>query len=330
MTTHPLHNWIPYRLLIENDTVRCRWLYTGERRFDAPFFNETIGQCMRHPYNSAWFRSESSLNGLIELAQDIPPVSPTAFIFHVSRCGSTLLSQLLAISEHRIVLSEVPLLDELLRLSEHFPDLDATLREQALLAAIRLLGQQRTGEETELFIKLDSWHITFYETLRRLFPDVPVVLLYRPPDPVIQSHRRQRGMHAVPGLLPPYLFNLPTSNQFYLNADAYTASVLTHYYGRFLTVARQDNHALLLAYQPDGSVLLRSMLTFLALNQPESDWAKVSERSGFHAKHPGQAFAEALPDNPIPSYQLPAQKAYNDLETQRLNQLMPWPHLPKS
>jgi len=322
MTTHSLRNWIPYRLLVENDTVRCQWLYTGERRFDAPFFAETIGQCMKHPYNSSWFRSETSLDSLIEIAQFVPTVWPTAFIFHVSRCGSTLLSQLLTLGQHRIVLSEVPLLDELLRLPEQLPAVLPAQQEQALLATIRLLGQQRADQETELFIKLDSWHITFYETLRRLFPGVPIVLLYRSPDAVVQSHQKQRGMHAVPGLLLPSLFGLHSADVPFTDADAYTALVLTYYYHRFLGIARQDECAFLLAYQPNGSVLLRSMLDFLALTSPESDWAKIGERSGFHAKRPGQAFTEAIPDKPVPSYLLSAQIAYDALETERLNRLL--------
>src|SRR5690606_34626620 len=124
----------------------------------------------------------------------LPAVAPTAFIFHVSRCGSTLLSQLLDLDEANIVLSEVPLLDQLLRLPETFPGISRAQQETALQATIRLLGQKRTGHEKQLFIKLDSWHVFFAATLRKQYPSVPFILLYRAPDEVFESHRRHRGM----------------------------------------------------------------------------------------------------------------------------------------
>lgn len=317
MTTCPLQNWIPYRLLRTGNDVRCRWLYIADRRFTAPFFDQTQQQCLSHAHNSGRFSVVSTLDGLIDLAPSVPAVAPTAFIFHVSRCGSTLLSQLLALREQRIVLSEVPLLDELLRLPEQMPSLPEATYGQAIRAAVHLLGQRRTGAETELIIKLDSWHVAFYPLLRQLYPDVPMVLLYRAPEAVLASHRRQRGRHAIPGLLPPAFFNLTATDLAGLDFDPYLARVLTYYFDQFLAIADRDDRAFLLAYRHDGPAMLQSLMQWLNRPLPEADWQAVRERSGFHAKRPEQAFWEARPADPLPDYLRPAHDAYERLEQKR-------------
>ena len=45
-------------------------------------------------------------------------------------------------------------------------------------------------------------------TVRRAFPDVPWVFLFREPVQVLASHLRQRGAHMVPGAIDPALFGL--------------------------------------------------------------------------------------------------------------------------
>lgn len=314
MTTHPLRGWIPSKLYQVDNELMCRWQWVGEHRFDAPFFDETLQQCMREPQNSGPYRTVTTLDGLVELAQSVPAVSPSGFIFHVSRCGSTLLSQLLTLNDAHIVLSEVPLLDELLRLPERLATVTAVDQERYMRAALCLLGHRRTGNETHLFVKLDSWHIHFYSLLRQLFPTVPMILLYRAPDAVIASHRKQRGMHAVPGLLPPYLVGLKVEEIDWLNFDAYTAQVLSYYYTQFLSIAEVDPNTFLLAYQPDGLALMTSLAHHLGLPVSDVYWQAIQERSGFHAKRPQQVFNEEIPFTEAPDYLIAARSFFERLE----------------
>src|SRR6202012_5996296 len=112
-----------------------------------------------------------------------------------SRCGSTLITQLLGLDPNHVTLSEVPFIDELLR-ARGLPDISAAVK-----AALVCYGQNRTGVEQRLFVKTDSWHLSFYRELREWFPGIPVVLLYRSPDEVLYSQRKRRGIHAVPGII---------------------------------------------------------------------------------------------------------------------------------
>ena len=146
LTLTSLEQWVPHKLIIHNGQWLCRWLNVGDTPFSEPFFEDTISKCRSNgvpPYHSV-----SHVELLPEWAGNLGSVQPSAFIFHISRCGSTLLSQLLGIQRGNVVLSEVPVFDELLR---------AQVAPEILKAAIDFYGQKRTGDEQRLFIKTDSW-----------------------------------------------------------------------------------------------------------------------------------------------------------------------------
>ncbi|GAB3965179.1 hypothetical protein GCM10028806_03940 [Spirosoma terrae] len=281
-------NWVPYQLERFSKSVLCEWFYAGTNRFAEPFFDETIVRCMSHPYNSSPYKATTTLESLIDVSLRSTPIEPTAFIFHISRCGSTLLSQLLAIPERHIMVSEMPLIDSTLRHSYLTP----AQKESVLAAVIRLLGRQRSGKESHLFIKLDSWHFGFYDTFRRLYPEVPFILLYREPEAVMVSHQHRRGMHSVPGLIEPELFGLTLQEVRSMTLDEYLANVLESYFRTMLTMVETDHNAHLLRYQQDGSALLNDLLALISVDIQSSEMDRMIQRSQFHSKFPEQRFRE--------------------------------------
>ena len=105
-------NWVPWKL----SGTLCEWIYTAGKKFTEPFFSDTISVCKNFSENRSSYKVATDLEIMSEWSSPINSIYPSAIIFHVSRCGSTLLSQLLALDEKHIVLSEVPFFDELLRL----------------------------------------------------------------------------------------------------------------------------------------------------------------------------------------------------------------------
>lgn len=316
---HPLRHWIPYKLLPTNAQPNCRWLYLADQPLNAPFFGDTQQQCLSHPFDSGARAVESSLDGLIDMAQTVSAVAPSAFIFHVSRCGSTLLSQLLSLNKRHIVLSEVPLLDTLLRLSH---ETGADQPDRAFQATLRLLSHKRTDRETHIFIKTDSWHILAYETIRRLYPTTPFILLYRTPDAVIRSQRNRRGIQAIPGLIPPEFFGFTPDQVAGIDLDVYMAIVLKRYFEVMLLVAEKDSNCLLINYQADGMAMLHQSIQFLKLTPDEADYAEMEHRCSYHGKYPDQVFLEETIEQAIPAYLQPALVLYQQLDRQRQQSLL--------
>jgi hypothetical protein len=315
----PLKNWIPYQLTITDQQLLFRWLSVGTHRFAEPFFEETIVRCKSHPVNATGWHSATTLDGLVQAAQESVSIAPTAFIFHVSRCGSTLLSQLLGLPERHITLSEMPLLDEILRLPCREPaiSLSSDERDAALKAVVRLMGSQRTGHETRFFIKLDSWHLLFYDTFRRLYPTVPFILLFRSPDAVIRSHQKRRGMQAVPGLIEPELFGFdPTVSQ-HMTLDHYTATVLERYFQQMLAIQEADENVYLLPYQDSGVAMLEELTTLVAMDATPAEWTAMAQRSQYHGKYPDQPFQQDVLQPVAGSYMEPVRQLYQQLISQQ-------------
>jgi hypothetical protein len=177
---------------------------------------------------------------LPEWLHDAGTVPPTVFIFHVSRCGSTLAAQLLSLNEENIVLSEVPFIDEVLRWRNLLPNADEAGTLQLLQASIASYAQKRSGKEKRLIVKADSWHVLFYKQLRKLYPQTPFILLYRKPDEVIKSHQKLRGMQAVQGVIEPQLFGFDAEAINLVGLDEYMALVLEKYYTAFLEISEHD------------------------------------------------------------------------------------------
>src|SRR4051812_38658825 len=90
-----LANWIPYKLSFEEGKPYCEWMNMGEEDFTEPFFDDTI--IRRRKLNNLARKSLSSIDILPQWSNELESIPPSAFIFHVSRCGSTLASQLLAL-----------------------------------------------------------------------------------------------------------------------------------------------------------------------------------------------------------------------------------------
>ncbi|NWD77544.1 sulfotransferase family protein [Pseudomonas gingeri] len=196
-----LKDWLPIRVWREDAHWRVDWCWFGEHRLDQPFFADSVEEALKLPFNQA-FRRETPLAVLSEW--QVPAVAPSAFIYHASRCGSTLLGQMLAQLDSHIVLSEPPPLDRLLR-----DDLDPQERRAALQGLLAAYGQRRCGSEQALVIKLDAWNIGELPLLRECFPETPWLFLYRDPLEIAVSHLRRAGLHMVPGMIGHSVLDTP-------------------------------------------------------------------------------------------------------------------------
>jgi hypothetical protein len=294
-----LKDWIPYKFVTVNDAECCKWLYLGNTAFTAPFFDETISKCRSLPENSKLISSLSSPDVLPGWAAQTESVAPAAIIFHISRCGSTLVSQLLALQQANIVLSEVPFFDELLRRSK----IDSSFDSLGLLkAAVELCGANRDGHGRYLFIKADSWHIHFYKELRQLYPDVPFILLYRRPDEVLRSQQKKRGMQAVPGVLEPEIFGFDSNEILQMGLDEYMAKVIESYLLAFTEILASDQLAIPVNYNQGALDIVKIIAAATGLEISDNEMEAMQQRAGFHAKFPGQVFAEPAMQQAVPAY----------------------------
>ena len=282
-----LSGWIPIRIDWRGQGPEVDWCYLGSRTFREPFFDHTIRNHLRDPFNAS-SRKRTGIQDLVEIALRRPHVPLAGLVFHMSRCGSTLVSRSLALNPKHLVLSEPPPIDELLALKQFgIPDDVRILWLQALVSA---LGQPRSGQEEALFIKLDSWHIHELPLFAQAFPGVPWIFVYRDPLEVLVSHHRLRGMQMAPGQLPPARLQLELADiQLPLDLDRFCAKVI----GNFCRSAAQflpryQGRAINYRELPAG--LIHTIFPHFSIAISNDDIEVLQLELAYHAKNPGQIF----------------------------------------
>lgn len=157
-----------------------------------PFQDQYLARCRQGSVFNQLVQPRTALAPLLSASADEAAGAPAGFIFHLSRCGSTLLSGCLAELDDTSVLSESPLLTALL--------LDATLTDAHKRAALpRLVALQAApfAGRGRTVVKWNAWDLFRFPLIDAAFPGVPRVLLFREPEEILASHARSAGRHMA-------------------------------------------------------------------------------------------------------------------------------------
>jgi hypothetical protein len=299
----PLDGWLPIGVSWRGGTPWIDWCLARRERFLEPFFDQTVSRLVSRPFNRV-FRRQTDVGVLQDWAARRPGLQPDGFIFHMSRCGSTLVAQMLAARSDSIVLSEPAPFDAMLRPPATIPQEQHIRWLRALVSA---MGQPRIGTERHFFIKLDCWHILDLSLIRHAFPSVPWIFLYREPRQVMASHLRQRGVQTVPALVDPLLFGIEPHVALTMPGAEYCARVL----GRLCAAAAGAPGGRLVNYRQLPDAVFETILPWFGLPWFGLSWFGVPVADDMHAamrdaarrysKAPGPPFSAANDAPPIPA-----------------------------
>ena len=275
--------WTPIEIHWRDQGCFVEWIYTEGRRFTEPFFEQTVRACLQNPFTVA-FRQESRLDGADEAEFTAHSMAPAGFIFHTSRCGSTLVAQMLAALSTTIVISEPPLLDEVLQAHLRLQDLPEGQQAAWLRRIVLALGQRRTGAETHYFIKLDAWHIHRLPLLRAAFPGTPCLFLFRDPVEVMFSQVLSSAMHCLPGgMADPRVLGLDFEDITRLNREQWCAEVVARICESALRW-REDPLMCFADYRELPEAVYGRIARHFSLSLDDHDIAKMRERAGYEAR----------------------------------------------
>jgi len=218
----PGQQWLPSAVMPAVSEMAVEWLHFGDVPLTAPFFEDTLRRVRLQPFNRM-FRQRTPLADLPAVAAQEDVAIPDGFIFHLSRCGSTLVSQMLASLPGTIVVSEAPPLDSIVHLVNAHPGVPLADRAHLLRAIVGALGRDRTGDRRHYVVKLDSWHALALPLFRAAFPDTPWIFLYREPVEILVSQMRMPGIQAVPGVMPVDVYGIADGDK--ISSEEYCARV---------------------------------------------------------------------------------------------------------
>ncbi|MFM2480917.1 hypothetical protein [Celerinatantimonas sp. YJH-8] len=269
------HMWYPQTVRYQRNQGRVLWRYLADKRFTEPFFSDTLRTAKAQPRWSTWQQ-------LSEIAATLHSVGePTGFIFHTSRCGSTLMAQMLARLSSNIVIAEAPVIDMALRANAFEPDIPREIRIHRLKTVLSIMGQRRSTSEQRLFIKFDAWNIAEWPLIEQAYPHVPKLFLYREPLAILVSHQRRCGMHMIPQWLKGNPFDQAAEG---LSFHEYGAWVLSALFNAAIGYAA--HHPLLCVNYAEIAARADAIFSFfnMAVNSDEIQAMKSALR--YDAKAP--------------------------------------------
>ncbi|BFT32225.1 sulfotransferase family protein [Alteromonas sp. D210916BOD_24] len=205
--------WLPDNYSADKQSVR--WCLALDELPFAPFYDERIAKLRGQHIFASIIKPQTPLSLLVDGESDNPV---SGFIFHLSRCGSTLVSNCLTASPTHTVLSEAHFLTQLL--------LDNSLNDELKITVLQAL---MCSFGKKLIVKLNAWDLAFYTLLMKAFPETPVVIIIREPGEILVSHQKSAGIHMVPNGLTKVPPHWPEASNDSLNE--YQAKVLSHLMG---------------------------------------------------------------------------------------------------
>jgi hypothetical protein len=253
------------------------WVDMSGRDMQEPFFEQTV-----HDARLAGARVIRTHRDVLQEARGL---RPSGFLFHVSRCGSTLLMNMLKQSPRVTGVSEPAILDYVMASTWNQQPWYST----ALLAgAVSALGQRRTGAEEFYVLKFKSEACLVLPRILGVFPDVPKVFLYRDPLEVLvanmEQHPAQSWIYMNPfvgiGRTELTEVNTPLEN---------CAIALSRKYENALNNAAA--FAKLVNYSEISEEVFRELLDIFGVRVSEADIARMMAEKSRNAKNRGRAFS---------------------------------------
>jgi hypothetical protein len=170
-------DWLPARAALHPTGLFLSLREIRPAELQDPFMQETIS---RVPAREAVVQVARE-----DVGKGAAGTSPAGIVFHVARCGSTLVSQLLKQDVGLVAYAEPLPVNEILLPPYKWPRAE-------IVAALRSLGAAFARHARKPWVlKLTSWNTLFCDVVAEAFPQSPWVLCLRDPAEVAVSLLRQ-------------------------------------------------------------------------------------------------------------------------------------------
>jgi hypothetical protein len=187
--------FLPVDAVVVDGRPGLQWMDMSGVNLAEPFFQQTVERVRAGGRRELF----TEFDVLLQLEKQLDSVQPTGFIFHSSRCGSTLVANACRAINNSIVLSEANAIDKLIaRFITDPGDVKTSLYSVFLRNVVHALAQRRTGNEEHLFIKFGCCSFAQVEQIKRIWPNVPWLFLYRDAVETIVSNLKD---------VPPWLLD---------------------------------------------------------------------------------------------------------------------------
>jgi len=195
---------------------------------------------------------------------------------------------MLAAVEENIVVSEADPVEGILRLRRLQPDLPEHEHADLIRALISALGQPRHGER-RLFVKLEPWHTLELPLIRRVFPDVPFLFVYRDPLEILVSQALMPSGRIIPNPVDIALSGLDLITAVNLPEHEYRAHVVSLWFKALVDGTGPGSYLLNYTGLPDA--VFRLARPVRDADFSEAELSAMRNACRFDAKNPDRMFS---------------------------------------
>ncbi len=272
-----LVGWTPVHFSWQEGRPVVEWCQFGDRRWREPFFDQTV----RAAHAGDCPRQLTSAEVLHAWADAVPELPLAGLIFHLSRCGSTLVSRMLGAVPANRVLSEPPMLAGVLASTA-----DEAQRITWLRGLVHACAARRFPEERNLVVKLDPWQVLDLVTIQAAFPGVPAVFVYRDPVEILVSLSDNVAATFIPSPAGAQTLGLTYAQTLQVRTEEYCARAL----GCIAAAAAtpQGRAWRLVNYTQLPQAVEAEIAPFFGTAFDEQARASMRSVIPFHAKAPGR------------------------------------------
>lgn len=284
MPAEELKGWLPVDAVSEGGRPRLRWLDVKGARLDEPFFEQTVARVRAEWPDAPELFTDFDV--LIQFERVADALEPDGFIFHSSRCGSTLVANACRALDGAVAVSEAPVVDKLVwpYLSGDGGSL-ALLRRLFLRAAVRALGQRRRGDERRLFVKFSCCGVLRLPFIRSVWPGVPWVFVHRDPVEVMVSNLRQVPEWMRAGEQPELAAAVTGLSEFEaarVSGEEFCARALGNFYAA--AAGEAGLRTLFVGHEELSAERLLEVVRFFGVEPGGEEVARVGAAAGLYAK----------------------------------------------
>ena len=278
-----LKGFLPVDAVVVDGRPGLQWMDMSGVSLAEPFFQQTVER-VRDGRRELF----TEFDVLLQLEKQLDSVPPTGFIFHSSRCGSTLVSNACRAINNSIVLSEANAIDKLIaRLITDPGDVKTSLYSVFLRGVVHALAQRRADNEEHLFIKFACCSFALIEQVKRIWPNVPWLLLYRDPVETIVSNLNdvppwlldndRRVLASITGASPAEVAEM--------SLEELCARTIGSLFSTAHRLANGDE--LLLNYKQLSVPVISSVLRFFKVSPSATELETIEHGSQIYSKEAG-------------------------------------------
>ena len=267
------------------DAREITWLDFGDMHLRETFLEISAEELLTNNENTLSVVTDFDVLERSYLYPDA--LSPAGFIFHIGRCGSTLLAKVLSRSDRHIVIKEAEPVQQVLGVE--FEEVFRDKRSPYFQSLLNMYGHRRLPVHERFFVKFSSSHVNRLALIRSLYPGVPWLFLYRNPYEIIPTslegpawfiRNKNTAEGAFEAGLPIEAVEQMSDLEFSVQVESSTLRI---------AIENTCDHCLFVDYTQLRPENLPKILRFFGLDVTDDEYDKMVAQFGIYSKSDGES-----------------------------------------